>query len=107
MTPRGPVDGETPRVGTAPRPARTRGGAHAEDHRQALPEPDVAAMAKRAVARVAKLDPSGPDRVSLTVAVVMSRDQLEALTARAIREGKPLRGLINELLAAAADGERR
>ena len=69
-----------------------------------LPEPDVAAMAKRAVARVAKPDPSGPDRVvSLTVALVMSRAQLEALTARAIREGKHLRGLINELLAAAAE----
>ena len=71
-----------------------------------LPEPDVAAMAKRAVARVAKPDPIGPDRVSLTVAVVMSRAQLEALTARAIRDGKHLRGLINELLAAAADRER-
>ena len=46
-----------------------------------LPEPAVAAMAKRAVARVAKPDPSGPDRVSLTVALVMSRAQLEALTA--------------------------
>ena len=52
-----------------------------------LSEPDVAAMAKRAMARVAKPDPSGPDRVSLAVAVVMSRAQLEALTARAIREG--------------------
>ena len=72
-----------------------------------LPEPDVAAMAKRAMARVAKADPSGPDRVSLTVALIMSRAQLEALTARAIREGKSLRGLVNELLAAAADGESR
>ena len=71
-----------------------------------LPEPDVAAMAKRAVARVAKPDPSGPDRLSLTVAVILSRAQLEVLTARAIREGKHLRGLINELLAAAADRER-
>ena len=72
-----------------------------------LPEADVAAMAKRAVARVAKPDPSGPDRVSLNVALVMSRAQLEALTERAIREGKHLRGLINELLAAAADRESR
>ena len=72
-----------------------------------LPEPDVAAMAKRAVDRVAKPDPSGPGRVSLTVAVIMSRVQLEALTVRAIREGKHLRGLINELLAAAADRESR
>ena len=71
-----------------------------------LPESDVAAMAKRAVARLAKPDPSGPDRVSLTVAVIVSRAQLEALTARAIREGKHLRGLINELLAAAADQSR-
>ena len=70
-----------------------------------LPEPDVAAMAKRAVARVAKPNPSGLDRVSLTVAVVMSCAKLEALTARAIREGKHLRGLLNELLAAAADRE--
>ena len=72
-----------------------------------LPGPDVAAMAKRAVARVAKPDPSGPDRVSMTVAVFMSRAQLEALTARAIGEGKSLRGLVNELLAAAADQSRR
>ena len=32
--------------------------------------------------------------------------QLEALTARAIRAGKSLRGLVNELLAAAADQGR-
>ena len=64
-------------------------------------------LAKRAVARVAKADLSGPDRVSLTVAVIMSRAQLEALTARAIREGKHLRGLIKELLAVAADRESR
>ena len=57
-----------------------------------LLEPDVAAMAKRAVARVAKPDPSGPDRLSLTVAVVMSRAQLEALTQRAIREGSTCMG---------------
>jgi hypothetical protein len=63
-------------------------------------------MAKRAVARVAKPDPSGPDRVSMTVVVVMARAQLEALTARAIREGTSLRGLVNELLAAAADQSR-
>ena len=71
-----------------------------------LPESDVAAMAKLAVARVAKPDPSGPDRVSMTFVVVMARAQLEALTARAIREGKSLRGLVNELLAAAADHSR-
>ena len=99
--------------------ARRRGSAQPQDQLELeggltpkttgkrLPEPDVAAMAKRAVARVAKPDPSRPDRVSLTVAVVMSRAQLEALTARAIREGKSLRGLVNELLAAAADGESR
>jgi hypothetical protein len=62
-------------------------------------------MATRAVARVAKPDPSGPDRVSMTV-VVKARARLEALTARAIREGKSLRGLVNELLAAAADHRR-
>ena len=49
----------------------------------------------------------GPRANQWTIgSIVMARAPLEALTARAIREGKSLRALVNELLAAAADDSR-
>lgn len=62
--------------------------------RQFSPE----AMAKRAVSRK-PTTPSG-HRVKLVLTLVLSQDLAEYLTARALREGKNVAGLVGEILAA-------
>ena len=56
------------------------------------------AMAKRAVSRK-PTTPSG-HRVKLTLTLFLLHDPAEYLTARAIREGKNVAGLVGEILAA-------
>jgi hypothetical protein len=66
-----------------------------------LDEGAVQAAARKAVARM----PQAGGRVQLTVTFALTVEEAEWLTAKAIREGKSVRGLIAELVRAAAVDE--
>jgi hypothetical protein len=63
-----------------------------------LDEEAIHAAARKAVARM----PQAGGRVRIACTVEISVEEAELLTARAIREGKSLRGLIADLVRAAA-----
>jgi hypothetical protein len=75
----------------APRPSSPRSPT-------GLDERAIASAAKRAVARM----PQAGGRVRIAATIDLTVEEAEALTARAMREGKALRGLIAELVRAAA-----
>jgi hypothetical protein len=58
-------------------------------------------MARDAIAHEEQA-PGPGDRVRLTFRIVLSRDDAEALAARAIREEKNIGALVTEILEAAA-----
>jgi len=60
-------------------------------------------VAEAAVAHEARVNPSAPGKVKLTLTVSLSREQAERLTTRAIREGKNLEALVAEILEAASE----
>jgi len=72
-------------------------------------EPTPKKVARAAVAHEATATASR-EKVKLTLTVFLDREQAERLTARAIREGKNLEGLVAEILegeaAAGGDGGR-
>jgi hypothetical protein len=47
------------------------------------------------------------DRVRLTPRIVLARPDAEELSARAIREERNVEGVVEDILAAAAEGRRR
>jgi len=58
-------------------------------------------LARAAIAHDAPAGPSG-DKVNVPLTLTLSRAQAERLTARAIREGKNLDALVEEILEKAA-----
>jgi hypothetical protein len=67
-----------------------------------LDEDAIQTAARKAVARM----PQSGGRVQIAATVALTVEEAEWLTARAIREGKSVRGLIAELVrAAAVEGE--
>jgi hypothetical protein len=72
-------------------------------------EPTPEKVARDASGHEATATPSR-EKVKLTLTVFLDREQAERLTARAIREGKNLEGLVAEILegeaAAGGDGGR-
>jgi hypothetical protein len=85
------------------KPTRPRAARRAESPSH---EPTRQKVARAAIGHEATATPSR-EKVKLTLTVFLDREQAERLTARAIREGKNLEGLVAEILEgeAAAGGD--
>ena len=82
-------------------PPKRRSASPTKASRKALPEE----RARDAIARE-EVVPGAGDRVRLTLRLILTRQDAEALAARAIREAKNLPALVEEILEAEAGGGR-